>query len=239
MIRRFVFVCAFAAPVLIGGCQSSGPNSSLGQQLLSTEQMASLSVGMDYQAALRTVTPRGKSSTDSSSSNVPTELTTGSVAASSELPPAPIGNSFGPRIGQYFLADNYVVYRHAKPQSDLLIRAAQASNEQLPEQASPASVTTIRVDLTYFLVSPTGEIEDFAVGLLDTEGTACVQIIAGQIIICDKPELLSQDFEQFDQVMRISMGATLSEWNLSANAAAAQSSDTIGVDAEPVIPTQQ
>ncbi len=239
MIRRFVFFCALTAPVLIGGCQSSGPNSSLGKQLLSTEQMASLAVGMNYQAALRTLTPRGKTNPNNFGSTAAPELTTGSVEAPSDIPEAPIGNSFGPRIGQYFLADDYVVYRHAKPQSDLLIRTSQSGNGAPADQISADSANTVRVDLTYFLVSTTGKIEDYAVGQLDTDGTSCIQIIARQSTICNEPELLSQDFERFDQVMRISIGAPLSEWNLSANAAAVQSTDLQSVEAEPAIPVPQ
>lgn len=239
MIRRFVILCAFAAPVLIGGCQSSGPNASLGQQLLNNEQMAALAVGMNYQDALRTLTPRGKRNPDTLDSTASPDLTTGSVEAPSDIPEAPVGNSFGPRIGQYFLADDYVVYRHAKPQSDLLIRTAQPADVTPADQISPDSVSTVRVDLTYFLVSPTGEIEDYAVGQLDTVGTSCIQIIASQTVICDEPELLSQDFERFDQVMRISFGSTLTDWNVSANAAAARSAALESLEPEPVIPAPQ
>lgn len=213
---RITLIALMLSGSALGGCESVGDTLSLNRKPLTLQQQAALAVGSDYRQALLAISPRGKSKSVAAPEPLIAEQDTN---AAPQLPPAPASNSFGPRIGQYFLVDDYVVYRHALPQE-----VAQAgpvidavTGEPVPAE-SDAAIAPTQVRLTYFLVSPKGIVDDYALGTLSVSTTACLQIISGQVVICDEPDRLSEDFDLFDAAMRTSKFQPLDTWNVSANA---------------------
>lgn len=221
---RITISALLLGAVTLSGCESVGETLSLKRQPLTLQQQAALAIDSDYQTALYAISANGKAK------DVivpPTAAVDPNAVAAPTLPPAPANNSFGPRIGQFFLADDYVVYRHALPQA-----VAQAgpvidavTGQPVPLE-SDAAIAPTQVRLTYFLVSPQGIVDDYALGTLNVSTTACLQIISGSVIICDQPDRLSEDFEFFDSAVRTSKFQSLDTWNLSANEAVVEATET-------------
>ncbi|MDZ7823482.1 MAG: hypothetical protein U5K75_05170 [Ahrensia sp.] len=206
-----------AVLLFVSACQSVGDTLNLKREPLTLQQQAALAVGVDYQTALGTIGVFGFVTTKKTAN--PTVFDTDGQT----LPPAPADNAFGPRIGQYFLADEYVVYRHAlaKPATSSEPVIDAVTGQPVPVESDAAFAPT-EVRLTYFLVSPKGIVDDYALGTLNVSTTACLQIISGVVVICDMPDRLSEDFDVFDAAMRTSKFASLDSWNISANAVSAQ-----------------
>lgn len=224
MKKSFLLATGFVITLLISGCQTSKTSLSIIGKPLSLQQQAALTINKDYETALRAMGTNGGAKQLIQTPTTSDSLTTGTVDTNtaSTGSTTQFNSVFGPRIGQFFLADEYVVYRHARPQS--------GANAELT-QSTP-------IELTYFLVSPKGVIEDYATGQSDVTQSSCIQIYAVQAIICDEPERLSEDFDRFDNEMQTSKSNGIGVWNVSSNAAEAQLIDPF-VSAEQGSATEQ
>lgn len=222
MKQKFSMIGVVCSTLALAGCETASEALTIKREPLTLKQQAALAVDEDYGLALRAITANGKAKTASSSITqivpaAPDDAQTTSAVA----PPVPVGNSFGPRVGQYYLADDYVVYRHARPQAAPPVApppTVVSADSPAPEPAVSVPVGGNRVELTYFLVSPEGKIDDYATGSLVAAQTVCIQIISGQANICDDTEKLSADFDLFDSAMLTSKGLSTTSWNVSENA---------------------